>query len=198
MSLVYLPAYCQVNEIMNLALSDPSNFKVMTTFGEKLPKKFLVLQMTAKWNTETFVMDGVDLDDRRVKMQMDSGTYRKYNERFARTYYDPYKQTYLFKDSLLGAKIGRPERARLRELALHQKIKRLDLAGPNYSTVSGYPMVSKGFFMTVTEPVFTADKDFAFICFCIVTAQVVKADVYGLLAYLEHRNQGAPGKLGRR
>src|SRR5215831_18298874 len=87
---LFVQTFSQTNQIIDIALKDRSNFKMMADFGRDLPKKFIVLQTTQKWNTQTFGLDGVDLDDPIIKAQMDSGRYEKYNDMYRNTYYNPY------------------------------------------------------------------------------------------------------------
>jgi hypothetical protein len=54
-----------------MALSDTSNFRIMTRLGGTLPKIFYVLDTTKEWNAQHFVLDSIDLDDPGVKQQMD-------------------------------------------------------------------------------------------------------------------------------
>ena len=75
---------------MQIALKDKSNFKVMTALRGKIPSKFIVLQTTKKWDTQNFILDGVDLENPQIKKQMDSGTYEKYNKMYNNTYANPY------------------------------------------------------------------------------------------------------------
>jgi hypothetical protein len=167
----------QTNQIIDIALKDKSNFKTMTTFGKKLPKKFILLETTKKWNTQTFCLDGVDLDNPIIKAQMDSGRYEKYNKMYSNTYYNPYLQTYLFKDSLLNSKINKSERERLRVNAQKQAIKKIQFSGKNYYTVTGYRQINKGYFMTVSKPVFSSDNKYAFISFDIYLKEEKKENL---------------------
>ena len=152
---------------MQIALKDRSNFKVITALREKLPSKFIVLQKTKKWDTQNFVLDSVDLENLQIKKQMDLGTYEKYNKMYRDTYANPYLQTYLFTDTFLNKKINNTERLKLKKSALKQTVKNVSLVGQNYLTVSSYHKIHKGYFMTVSEPVFTSDKKYAFISFDI-------------------------------
>ena len=166
-TLFCLTGDCQTNDIMQIALKDRSNFKVMTALRGKLPSKFILLQTTKKWDTQNFVLDSVDLENPQIKKQMESGTYDKYNKMYSDTYANPYLQTYLFTDTLLSKKIDKTERLQLKKSALKKTIKKVSFARQNFLTVSSYHKVNKGYFMTVSEPVFTSDKKYAFISFDI-------------------------------
>lgn len=149
----------------------------MTIFGAKLPKKFILLETTKKWDTQIFVIDSVDLDDPQIKRQMDSGTYDRYNKIYSNSYADPYSLTYLFKDKILNYKINKTERLRLKTIALKKKIKKINLVGPNYYTVPNYHKVKKGFFITVSDPVFSSDKKYAFVSFYIYQKEEKKETI---------------------
>jgi len=175
-TLLWSTNYCQTNDIMQIALKDKSNFKVMTALRGKIPSKFIVLQTTKKWDTQNFILDGSDLENPQIKKQMDSGTYEKYNKMYSNTYANPYLQTYLFTDTLLNKRIDKSERLRLKESALKQTIKKVSFAGQNYLTVSSYHKINKGYFMTVSEPVFTTDKKYGFVSFDIYNLGEEKFD----------------------
>ncbi len=166
-TLFCLTSYGQTKDIMQIALKDRSNFKIMKALRGKLPSKFILLQTTKKWDTQNFVLDSVDLENPLIKKQMESGTYEKYNKMYSDTYANPYLQTYLFTDTLLSKKIDKTERLQLKKSALKKTIKKVSFAGQNYLTVSSYHKVNKGYFMTVSEPIFTSDKKYAFVSFYI-------------------------------
>ncbi len=150
---------------MKLALSDTSNFKVLKALHGSIPNKFLLLDSTKKWNTQTFVLKGVDLANPKVKYQMDSGTYKKYNDMYSNSYSDPYHQTYLFTDKVLQQKISPSEQIKLQLRAAKLKAQKIKIDGQNCHTIQDYKQVKSGYFLQVTEPVFTTDKHYAFISF---------------------------------
>lgn len=166
--LFIFPAFAapaQRAEIIDMALKDTSNFRVMKVLLRKLPSEMILLETTSKWNTDAFYLDSIDLDNPLVKAQMDSGTYAKYNKRFLNTYADPYREVYLFREGELASRVSSAERKKLKERAQGQPISKIKLSGRHYHTIPDYHQVDAGYFMTMAEPVFSTDGQFAFISF---------------------------------
>lgn len=139
--------------------------------GAKMPKKLIVLETTTKWDPQTFCLDSVDIDNPDVKKQMDSGTYKKYNDLYRRSYRNPYLTTYLFKDPAFKFKANKMERMLLREKAMTQAIGNFTLSEQDYATVNSYAQIKKGFFMEMHQPIFSSDKRYAFTGFEIFFKQ---------------------------
>jgi hypothetical protein len=160
----YSRSFSQTADILKLSLTDNSNFRVMTTFGDRIPKKFIILNTTTTWITQTFYLDNVDLANPEIKRQMDSGVYKPYNKTYSNSYFNPYEDTYLFKDSLLNSKITESEKLKLKETALKIKPRKIELKSEKYYSVSN-PNKIKGFIITLNEPIFTNDFKYAFVNF---------------------------------
>ena len=139
----------------------------MTFMGGKIPHNLIVLETTKKWDTQAFWLDDIDLDNPEIKRQMDAGSYGKYYNMNKDSYRDPYSTTYLFRDPSFKFKADKIERLMLREKALKQPVKKVKIFGPHYSTAANYRQIKKGFFMTMSEPVFSSGKKYAFINFYI-------------------------------
>jgi len=167
LTLFCLAGYGQPYDIIKTALKDRSNFSIMTALGGKIPKKLMVLETTSKWSPLIFVLDSVDLDDPIVKAQMDSGTYAPYKRMYRNTYANPYFQTYIFRDTALARKIDKTERLKLKALALKQGVSKISLQGVDYASASDDQELNNGYFMTLSVPLFTTDKQYAFIHFYI-------------------------------
>lgn len=167
LTLFCLAGYGQPYDIIKTALKDRSNFSIMTDLGGKIPKKLMVLETTSKWSPLIFVLDSVDLDDPIVKAQMDSGTYAPYKRMYRNTYANPYFQTYIFRDTALARKIDKTERLKLKAVALKQPVSKISVKGADYYTVASYKQVDVGYFMVLSVPLFTTDKQYAFVNFDI-------------------------------
>jgi hypothetical protein len=176
-STLNLTVFCQSNEIINIALRDKSNFKVMTFMGAKMPHKLIVLETKGKWEPQTFLLDSVDLDNPEGKKQMDSGTYKKYNDLYRHSYRNPYLNTYIFKDPTFKFKADKIERMQLRERALKQTIGSINSLKKGRAAVNSYAKIRKGFFMAMKEPIFSSDKKYAFIGFEIFLKEAENASM---------------------
>jgi hypothetical protein len=131
------------DEILRLAFKDKSNFDITTLLANKRPKKFYVLSTTDQWNSYRFYLNEKDMADRRE--------------------HSPYMHSYIFKDTMLNRMISDSEKLYLYEMSRMLKPRTLAGSFPEFILVKSFRDIKKGFFFSVTDPVFTTDNQYAFI-----------------------------------
>lgn len=143
-------SFCQDNVIVKLAFSDKTNFDITTSFGDKKPVVFYVLNKTDKWNPYRFHLDK-DLTSDSVRQLLESDEH------------SPYNHSYIFKDTMLDRLFSDNEKQRMHKLA--QAIKRRQLADSFkiFKLIKSFNSAKYGFFFSVTDPIFTQDKQYAFV-----------------------------------
>ena len=150
----YQCGWSQKDQLIKLALSDISNFEVMSFFsqGEKMPKRFYVFDSTTYWPNNRFYMEGL-----------------KGNEaKWARDEHHPYNFRYLFKDSLLNTMFPDAEKKALSAKAAAQKQRRIQVRTPIASAIPSYRSIQSGFIVRATDPVYSSDSVYAFLNFSIL------------------------------
>ena len=144
----------QQNTLMKQALSDISNFEVMSFFsqGKNMPKKFFVFDTTTRWWPSRFYMEGVN----------------EKASKWARDEHHPYNFSYLFKDSALNKIFSTSQKKDLARQAANLKSRKIQISTPIASTVSSFRFIPFGFIVWATDPVYAADSSYAFIDFVIL------------------------------
>lgn len=159
----WLCGWNQQDHLIKLALSDISNFEVMSFFtqGEKMPKKFYVFDSTAYWPNHRFYLEGL-----------------KGNEgKWSRDEHHPYNYSYLFKDTVLDAIFSTAEKKALSEKAAALKPRKIRMKTPIASPVSSFRSIQSGFIVRTTDPVYSSDSTYAFVDFSILEKRHKKHEI---------------------
>ena len=142
--------YSQEDLIIKLAFSDKSNFNITQKFGLKQPKKYWVLNKTNLWNADRFHLEeDITNDSTRNELELDE--------------HSAYNNTYLFTDSLLNQLFSESQKIYLFHLAKAKQAKQLIDTFKIFSLTNSFEKAKTGFFFSFTDPVFTQDKQYAFI-----------------------------------
>jgi hypothetical protein len=131
------------DEILKLAFKDKSNFDITTLLDNKRPTKFFILTTTDKWNAYRFHLNEKDMLDRRE--------------------HSPYVHSYIFKDTMLNRVINDSEKVHLYEMTQILEPRPLTGTFKEFSLIKSFMNAKNGFFFSVTDPIFTTDKHYAFI-----------------------------------
>lgn len=141
----------QTEEIYHLTFSDKSNFKLTTYLNHKLPKTFFIIDTTENWDSNRFwVKDFDNHNKQQVIKQIQNDEHH------------PYFHSYLFSDTALDKLFSDKTKQDLCEKSKKVKSKRIKLSGKNYKTVASSKNI-KGFYFLASDPLFSDDKNFAFI-----------------------------------
>lgn len=143
-------SFCQDNGLIKLVFSDKSNFEITTSFDNKNPAVYYVLNKTDNWNTYRFHLDE-DLKSDSVRMKLE------------RDEHSPYKHSYLFSDTALDKLFSDAEKQHLYSVAQSIKSRQLTEAFKVFRLIKSFNDARIGFFFSVTDPIFTRDKQYAFI-----------------------------------
>jgi hypothetical protein len=139
----------QEADIIRLVFSERSNFDLTTTFDNDRPATYNLLPATAAWNPYRFHVNE-DLSQEGIRKQLE------------RDEHHPYATTYIFRFPLLDTLITNPEKLRLYDLS--KTTGQLDItSSKEYRLVKDFRAASRGYLFTVSQPLFTADKQYAFI-----------------------------------
>jgi hypothetical protein len=131
------------DEILKLAFTDKSNFDITNLLDNKRPDKFFILTTTDKWDACRFHLSEKDMLDRDE--------------------HSPYVHSYIFKDTMLNRIINVSEKLHLYELTQTLKPRILTGVFKEFVLIKSFRDVKNGFFFSVTDPIFTTDKQYAFI-----------------------------------
>ena len=176
-------SFSQDNSIIELAFSDSSNFDITTSFLDKRPEKIYVLNKTQKWNTTRFKMDE-DLSSRKVIKRLEQDEH------------SPYNHTYIFKDPELDDLFSQNEKNFLYEGSKAQVPRQLPDTFEHFRIIRSFNEAPDGFLFSVTDPVFTSDKQYAFIDISVCkkdeTSENMNQSYFGntLLIYRKIKNKG--------
>lgn len=146
-------AYCghaQQNEIIKLAFQDRSNLDITTYLDNKRPKVYYVLNKTREWDTYRFHIDE-DLSSDSVRKQLEQDEH------------SPYNNSCIFRDSLLQVLFDQKEKDHLYLQARSLKPKQLSNTFKVFNLIKSMRSVKNGFFFSVSEPIFSIDRKYAFI-----------------------------------
>ena len=142
--------FSQSNEILKIAFSDTSNFDITTSFNNTRPKKCFVLNRTDQWNTYRFHIDN-DLTSEKVLKELQ------------RDEHSPYNHSYIFKDTMIAKLFNESQRQYLFILSKSIQSRQLTDTFKVFRLIPSYEKAKNGFFFSVTDPIFTSDKQFAFL-----------------------------------
>jgi hypothetical protein len=142
--------YSQEDLIIKLAFSDKSNFDITKTFGHKRPKKFWVLNNTVSWNTDRFHLEE-DINNDSIRKALEKDEHSAYNN------------TYLFTDSILNQLFNESQKRQLFYLAEAKHPRQLIDTFKVFRLIPSFEKVRNGFFFSLSDPIFTQDKQYAFI-----------------------------------
>lgn len=143
-------SFSQDNTIIKLAFSDKTNFDITTSFGDKKPMVFYVLNMTYEWNKYRFHLDA-DLTSDSVRKRLEHDEH------------SPYNSSYIFRDTLLDRIFSESEKQRMYKLAQAIKPRQLADTFKLFKLIKSFNAAKYGFFFSVTDPIFTQDKQYAFV-----------------------------------
>jgi hypothetical protein len=130
--------------------SDRTNFKITESFGNQRPKNYWVLDKTNTWNADRFHLEeDITIDSIRKELAQDE--------------HSSYNNTYLFTDSILNQLFNEYQKRHLFHLAEAKQPRQLIDTFKVFSLIPSFEKAKKGFFFSVTDPVFTKDKQYAFI-----------------------------------
>jgi hypothetical protein len=148
--LIWKISFSQENEILKVAFKDKSNFHLTTLLDNKKPAVYYVLNKTDKWNTHRFHLDE-DLKSETVVKQL------------ARDEHSPYNHSYIFKDPQLDSLFSDSEKQHLYQLSQSIKPRQLADTFKVFRLINSFNTAENGFFFSVTDPIFTTDKQYAFL-----------------------------------
>ena len=143
-------SFSQNNELIRLAFSDKSNFDITTRLDNKRPLVYYVMRNTDKWNTYRFHLNE-DLTSEAVRRRLENDEHSYYNH------------TYIFKDTLLDKLFDSSEKRHLFEKAQSLRQRKLADTFQTFKLINSFRTARNGFFFSVTDPVFTTNKQYAFI-----------------------------------
>jgi hypothetical protein len=142
--------FSQSNEILKLAFSDTSNFYITTFLDNTRPNKYFVLNKTDPWNTYRFHLDN-DLTSEKVLKELQ------------RDEHSPYNHSYIFKDTMIDKLFNESQKQHLFKLSKSVQPRQLADTFKVFRLIKSYNKAKNGFFFSVTDPIFTSDKQFAFL-----------------------------------
>ena len=148
--LFYTSLFSQDDKLLEQVFTDKSNFEITTFLDNKKPKMYFVLSKTDKWNSYRFYLDR-DLTSDSIRRSME------------RDEHSPYNHSYLFKDTVFKKLFSETEKQRLYQQTLLIKPRQLSDTFKEFKLIKSYNSAKNGFFFSVTDPIFTADKQYCFI-----------------------------------
>lgn len=148
--LFWTRCFSQDEGIIKLAFSDNSNFDITTFLDNKKPTAYYVLDKTDKWNTYRFHLDN-DLTSEKVLKELQ------------RDEHSPYNHSYIFKDTIIARLFNESEKQNLYRLSKSVQPRQLADTFKVFRLIKSFDKAKNGFFFSVTDPIFTSDKQFAFL-----------------------------------
>jgi hypothetical protein len=140
----------QADTISQLLFGDRSNFEITARFGNQRFATVHVLRTTDKWEScRFFLKDDVTSDS--VMQAIGSDEHHHYNNCF------------IFKDPKLNTLFTASDKEHLYRCALALKPRRLVKRPDTYRLIKSYKTAKPGYFYSLTDPIFSLDKQFAFI-----------------------------------
>lgn len=148
--LIWTRCFSQDEGIIKLAFSDKSNFDITTFLDNKKPTAYYVLNKTDKWNTYRFHLDeDLTLDSVRKKLEQDEHSY--------------YNHSYIFRGTVVDKLFNDTEKQHLYRLAQSIQPRQLADTFKAFKLIRSFDVAKNGFFFSITDPIFTQDKQYAFI-----------------------------------
>jgi hypothetical protein len=183
LSLICTSAFSQDDNLIRLAFTDKSNFDITTFLDHKRPEVYYVLSKTSKWHKHRFQLDE-DLASDSVRMELENDEHSYYNH------------TYIFKDPFLDSLFDKAEKRHLYKRS--QSIEPRTLTGniKQFNLIKSFGVAKNGFFFAITDPVFTRDKQYAFIDISIYNkyedTEDLNTSIFGttLLVYQNIKGRG--------
>lgn len=180
-------SYSQSNELYDIVFSNKANFDVLKAFGDRIPSKYIILSTTQTWDSTTFYLNNIDLKNPVVL------------DKIIKNEYHPYHYSYLFSNKLLDEKISMEEKMNLAEKSKAFKTSPINLKGNNYYTSN--IISKKGFYFSVTEPIYTSSNDYAFLYLVIKQKNKVQneewIEKFATLTFMFQKNsQGKWEQIG--
>ena len=163
--LCFKNGYGQSEEIYRLTFSDKSNFKITTALGNKQPSQIYIINTTEPFYSKRFWLDGINLKSAKVLDEIKDDEHH------------PYHNVYLFKDEKLNSKFSDEEKKYLSAKAKLTKPKKINLKGTNYSTIKLSSEI-KTFYFKTSEPIFSNDREYAFINFTAFSSKSKNEENY--------------------
>lgn len=142
--------YSQEDLIIKLAFSDKSNFDITQKFGHKRPKNYWVLNKTVSWNADRFHLEE-DITNDSIRKELEKDEHSAYNN------------TYLFTDSILNQLFNESQKRHLFHLAEAKQPRQLNDTFKVFRLIPSFEKAKTGFFFSLSDPIFTQDKQYAFI-----------------------------------
>jgi len=143
-------SYSQGGDVITLAFKDKSNFDITTSFDYKKTTKYFVLTTTDKWNSNRF----------HLKENIKSDSVRK---RLSGDEHHPYNHSYIFKDTALERLFNDTEKENLYQRTQIIKPRQLTDSFNEFSLINSFRTAKNGFLFSITDPIFSSDKLFAFL-----------------------------------
>ncbi len=176
-------SYSQEHEIIELAFKDKSNFDLTTFLDNKKPTKYFVLKATDKWYKYRFYLDE-DIKNDSIRKALEDDEH------------SPYNNSFIFKDSSIDILFNNTEKTHLYLETQSIKSKILPNNFKEFSLISSFKTAKNGFFFSISQPIFSTDKQFAFIDIVVHNKDKDTEDLnqsyFGtiLLIYQNQKNKG--------
>lgn len=143
-------SFSQEYEILKLAFKDSFNFDITRALGNIKPTRYYVLNKTNNWNRYRFHIDD-DLTTESVIKKLKQDEHSRYNH------------SYSFKDTLLNKLFNESEKQYLIKLSKSIQPRQLIDTFKVFRLVKSFKKAKSGFFFSVSEPIYSQNKQFAFL-----------------------------------
>src|SRR4029079_12840865 len=111
---------------------------------------FYVLDKTDKWNTYRFHLDE-DLTSDSVRKRLEHDEH------------SPYNHSYIFSDTVIDKLFSESEKHRMYKIAQTIRPRQFVHTFKLFKPIKSFDTAKYGFFFSVTDPVFTQNKQYAFV-----------------------------------
>lgn len=143
-------SFAQDDGLIKLVFKDKSNFDITTRFNNNKPAVYYVLSKTVKWSIYRFHLDKDLTSDSVIK-------------ELVRDEHSHYNQTYLFSDTSLDRLFSSNTKQHLHRVAEAMEPRQLTDTFKVFKLIESFNAAKYGFFFSVTDPIFTQDKQYAFV-----------------------------------
>lgn len=137
-----------------IIFEDSSNFRILRSFDDKFPKKYIVISESLQWGPERFKLDESS-EDSTVRAKI------------ARSEHHLYNSYYIFRDTQLNKLISPAEKQYLFDQASTQNSRAMPVNKSKYRLIKSYETAPPGFFFHVSSPIYSTDKNIAYVDVCI-------------------------------
>ncbi len=148
--IIYTSVFAQNNKLIEIAFKDKTNFEITTFLKNEKPKVFFVLDKTDKWNSYRFHLDKDLTSDSVIRV-------------LKRDEHSPYNHSYIFKDTFTKILFNDTEKHNLYKQALLITPRYISETIKEFKLIKSFKVAKNGFFFSVTDPILTTDKQYAFI-----------------------------------